>query len=221
MDILKRIYYHLLLNESYFSSIGLYFGKTGCLLFLAHYAKLLNDSVLDEIVLEVIDEIFEKAVSVNTMDIPTGLCGIGWGVEYILQNKLMEGDSDEILVELDDIIINKNTRLISSESDFSDILKYIVIRLTSISGNGTEIPFPNDYLMGLVHDSRKIDTEDIKHHARTIQKIIENGRYKERPIILTNEMLGTVSMEGFPFVALGLKNGLCGLGIRIMSESVI
>ena len=33
-----------------------------------------------------------------------GLAGIGWGIEYLLQNNYYEGDSEEILEDVDNVI---------------------------------------------------------------------------------------------------------------------
>jgi len=130
-ETIRKIYHHLLLNKAYISDVGLYFGKTGCLLFFAHYCKCFKNVIHEEIVSETIDEIFSQLVNISSFSMRNGLCGIGWGIEYLLQNQLMEGNSDEILEELDSKIFNKDIKFIESHPDFADILHYVVIRLTS------------------------------------------------------------------------------------------
>ena len=220
MDVVRKIYHHLLLNKVYITNPGLYFGKTGCLLFFVHYAHLFEDDIHDEIVAEIIDDLFAVVGSVSALDIQHGLCGIGWGMEYILQNRLMEGDSDEILADLDKTIVNRDVKTISSHPDFADILRYVAVRLTSPCGGGTELPFPHNYLMELYnavgHPERTADVNI--HDANTVKKTLETGRFTEKPIGLTDDMLGQVSLNRFPLVLSGLCNGLSGLGIKLMLE---
>ena len=45
-------------------------------------------------------------------DFEDGLAGIGWGIEYLVQNKFAEGDTDEILEEID----NKVFKVLNEES---------------------------------------------------------------------------------------------------------
>jgi hypothetical protein len=54
---------------------------------------------------EIIDEIYEE-ISTNTpMNFEDGLAGIGWGIEYLKKDGFIEGDTNEILKDIDDIIL--------------------------------------------------------------------------------------------------------------------
>jgi hypothetical protein len=44
----------------------------------------------------------DHMANVQTLDFEKGLAGIGWSVEWIVQNKFMEADTEEILEDLDD-----------------------------------------------------------------------------------------------------------------------
>ena len=220
-DKIRKIFNHLLLNVIYISDIGLYFGKTGFLLFFAHYAKLTVDDVDDEIVAEIIDDIFHSVGNLSSMSIPDGVCGVGWGVEYILQNKLMEGDSDEILADLDKMIFSKGVESILSNPYFTDILRYIAIRLTSLCGKSKDIPFPRNFLLELYQsakDQNKILDISINNDFNIIKKNLEKGRFRRKPIAITQEFTGRASIDTFPLVPLGLHNGLSGLGINLLLE---
>jgi len=220
---IQKIYNHLLLNLAYINNPGLYRGKTGCLLFFAHYAKLYEDSVDDEIVSEIIDDVFASVGALPVLNIPDGACGIGWGVEYILQNRLMEGDSDEILADLDKMIFSRDIKTIASPADFSDVLRYIAIRLTSSCGeNSKMIPFPRNYLLELYQaakDPARMPDFAVNNDVNTIKKVLEKGRFRRKPICLSPEMTGQVSIDRFPLVPLGLHNGLSGWGIKRMLEN--
>jgi len=219
---LEKIFNHLLLNVFYLKNQGLYYGKTGCLLFFAHFAKLYNDEVTDEVVSEIIDDIFASVVNIQELGIPNGLCGIGWGVEYMIQNQLMEGDTDDVLVNLDRVIYSKEIKTVASCPDFSDILKYITVRLTSCCGESKNLPFPRDYLSELYQTAKKqADIQDFAmgNEVNILGEILEKGRFRRGPVSLTPEMTGQASIDKFPLVLLSLHNGISGFGIKLIIEN--
>lgn len=48
-----------------------------------------------------LEEVIQELHSDLPIRFSDGLCGIGWGVEYLIQNAFIAGDSDEILEDLD------------------------------------------------------------------------------------------------------------------------
>ncbi|MGV8090712.1 MAG: hypothetical protein AB2L24_02430 [Mangrovibacterium sp.] len=48
-----------------------------------------------------IDEIYEEISLSTPLDFANGLAGIGWGIEYLVQNHFIEADPDEVLEEID------------------------------------------------------------------------------------------------------------------------
>jgi len=221
-DTLIRIYNHLLINVEYLSNHGLYYGKTGCLIFFAQVARLFDDEIADEVVVELINEIFSSIGNIFSLNIPDGLCGIGWGVEYILQNQLMEGDSDYILADLDKMIQNNQIETVISSDVLADVIQYVAIRLTSICGLNRDNPFPCSYLLELyqaAQNTKIISDFSINNYINIIKKVLEKGRFRRKPLILTLEMTGQVSFDKFPFIPLGLHNGLSGLGIKLLKRN--
>lgn len=50
---------------------------------------------------------FLKRTNTHTpLDFKEGLCGIGWGIDYLIHHGLLEGDPDEILEDLDKLIFS-------------------------------------------------------------------------------------------------------------------
>ncbi len=218
MDV-KKIFNHLILNIFYLKEYGLYYGKTGCLLFLTHYFQQYRNEINEEIVLETIDDIFSSINKIYSLDMERGVCGIGWGVEYILQNQLLEGDPDEILYDLDRYILNKDLKELSTHPDLTDVLSYIIVRLTSSCAKTNILPFPNDYLWKLhsiLEESIEKNNISMLKKLRTIKDILEKGRFSLNPIKLPDSMLGTISITQFPLVPINLYNGLSGLGIKLL-----
>ncbi|MFR5871025.1 MAG: hypothetical protein ACLUEV_04710 [Alistipes sp.] len=50
-------------------------------------------------------DMVHENIPINFVD---GLCGIGWGVEHLIQNALLEGDSDDVLEDIDKKIIERD-----------------------------------------------------------------------------------------------------------------
>jgi hypothetical protein len=191
-------------------------------LFFAHFAKLYNDEIADEVVSEIIDSIFASVGNIHELNIPNGVCGVGWGVEYLIQNQLMDGDTDDILADLDRLIFRQDIDAVASSLYFSDILKYVTVRLTSCCGESKNLPFPRDYLSELYHAAKmqaSIADYAVNNYSGIIGEILEKGRFRQEPIKLTPEMTWQASIANFPVVLLGLHNGISGLGINLMMEN--
>lgn len=52
-----------------------------------------------------LEEVFNECNRYTSFSYSSGYCGVGAGVEYLLQNKFEEGNADEILTEIDSFII--------------------------------------------------------------------------------------------------------------------
>lgn len=80
-----------------------------------------------------LDVIFEKCEINISLSYSDGLCGMGVGVEYFLQNNFVEGNADEILIDIDSLIINAiNDRSpldLSIESGILGLAYYLYYRL--------------------------------------------------------------------------------------------
>ena len=157
---LLSIVNHLILHTSFMRNIGLYDGKMGTVLFFVHYAKYTNNSMYDDFAGEILDEIYEDIHTETPIYFSNGLCGIAWGIEYLLQQGYMEGDSDEILSDLDEKIMRYDPRRISDfsiETGLEGVAWYVVSRLTS-PRNG-ELPFDDRYLSDLKLACQNMDSD--------------------------------------------------------------
>ncbi len=138
-NLQQRIVNTLLLNASFIDNLGLMHGKMGISIFFFHLARKTNNKIYEDYAGELIDEIYEE-ISVNTpIDFENGLAGIGWGIEYLIQNGFIEADTDEVLEEFDDSIIHELT---NNTPDTIDILNglcgyilYFQSRLKSCKNN--------------------------------------------------------------------------------------
>jgi hypothetical protein len=94
---------------------SLHHGKTG--LALAYY--ILTAASNDEAYLlkakSLIDEVSDNVGVVGHLDIENGLAGIGWAIEWLVQNKFIDANTDEILEDMDDELYKSVVYMKSSD----------------------------------------------------------------------------------------------------------
>jgi lantibiotic modifying enzyme len=105
----QRITNALLLNASFIDNLGLMHGKTGIAIYFFHLARETKNSIYEDYAGELIDEIYEEINIHTPCDFENGLAGIGWGIEYLVQNGFIDADTDEVLEEFDKRIIHEIT----------------------------------------------------------------------------------------------------------------
>lgn len=195
---LTRIAYHLILNAGTISNSGLYHGKMGIILFLYEYSRYSNKSNCEEFAGELLNEVCGEIHAGIPIDFADGLCGIGWGIEYLLDHQFLEGDSLEILGEIDTCIMERNLLRIqdqSVETGLTGIGYYIHKHLNSIHKSPREFPFDNAYLA---------DWEKVSKPIRipTDSEILFNIIKQPSPDHLFNNW------------NLSLENGCAGYGLK-------
>ena len=89
-------------NGTAVTNQGLFNGNVGRCIFFYHLAKDTNNLEYERIADDLLNQVFENISASAYLDFEDGLTGIGWGIEYLLQNKFAEGETDEILKEIDD-----------------------------------------------------------------------------------------------------------------------
>ena len=157
---LREVVDLLLLNASCLGNVGLYHGKMGFVLFLCQYAKRSKCQLYDDFAGILFEESSEDLHADLSFSLEDGLCGIGWGVEYLVQNCFMEGDTDEILKEIDERIMFYDPLWIKNLSlrrGLGGLIYYVTIRLSSPGRKPGICPFDKDYLDKLRVASLKND----------------------------------------------------------------
>ena len=103
----QRIINSLLLNASFIENLGLMHGKMGISICFFHLARQTGTQIYEDYAGELIDEIYEEITKNTPVDFENGLAGIGWGIEYLVQNGFIEADTDEVLEEFDNRIFKE------------------------------------------------------------------------------------------------------------------
>ena len=86
------------------------------------------------------------------VDFAHGLCGIGWGIEFLKYRGFIEDDTDEILSEIDSVIMERDVRRIndaSLETGLLGIHAYVASRVNTTRINHDFNPFDATYVSEL------------------------------------------------------------------------
>ena len=110
----QRITNTLLLNSSFIENLGLMHGKMGIAIYFFHLARQSKNLIYENYAGELIDEIYEEISIKTPLDFENGLAGIGWGIEYLVQNGFIDADTDNALEHIE-------KQLYISKSEFRGI----------------------------------------------------------------------------------------------------
>lgn len=112
---------------------GLMHGNMGLSIFFYHLSRHTFNPDYEKIADDLLDQVFANLSTTVTADFENGLAGIGWGIEYLVHNKFADGNTDEILEEVD----NRIFRVLNEDSfasfeltnGLTGFLFYLVSRL--------------------------------------------------------------------------------------------
>ncbi len=110
----------LLLNSGFIENTGLLNGKMGIAICFYHLAREYNNRIYENFAGDLIDEIYQEITVETPVDFENGLAGIGWGIEYLVQNGFIEADTNEVLEEFDYRIFEELIHYTPVEIDLFD-----------------------------------------------------------------------------------------------------
>lgn len=177
---LGQVVQHLMLYSSFTRNLGLLNGKMGFILFFFKYAKFTKKRLYKIFAEELIKEIYKDISQNEPIDFENGLCGIAWGFSYLIQNKFIEANEDEVLKELDIKILEKDVRQItdySLETGLKGIAYYVISRYNHRKGEHPLIHYK--YIKELVESLTRNEGKD-KEIELLVNKLKEVESSKER-----------------------------------------
>ncbi|WP_080903080.1 lanthionine synthetase LanC family protein [Parabacteroides sp. Marseille-P3160] len=221
VNLLTRVGRYLMLHASYTDNIGLLNGKTGIAIFFFHYARYTKMKLYEKFAGELLDEIYDEIHTHISTDFKDGLCGIAWGIEYLIQNGFVKGETDEILEELDKQILERNVRRImdnSLETGLKGIAAYAISRNTNMKNNLISKEYINDLIWALY---KNVET-DKENEAliSQLEKMAEGIRLSMNGKLLAEKINKTIYSPKTLFNdkrPLGIiNNGFSGVGLKIL-----
>lgn len=227
LEKLGHSFKQLLLNCNTLPSDGLWYGRMGCILFLAKFDQSYNNNLYEDLIEELINEMYSRIANNNlNIDLGCGLCGIAYGLTWLVDHQLMEGDLSEVLFEVDRQIMERSPLRIndySLKNGLAGILYYILYRIQIAQQKHLPLPFDAKY----INDLNKAASKALKGNKITacyemaswLTTFIKNPTLKlEIPDIIQILNLNTITESNHYPLALGLKEGLAGIGLSKISE---
>lgn len=130
-------------------NVGLFYGQIGYVITLAQYAHKYNKPQIAVIADYVCDNVFAKAGRIRDISLSKGLSGICWGIEYLVQEKLLDGSADDYCTEVDAEIMKTDITRIhdySLESGLGGLWHYVRTRIQGNRKANLDMPFDKLYI---------------------------------------------------------------------------
>jgi hypothetical protein len=143
----QKLLHHLILHSNDVFSISLLEGQPGIALVLAQYAEAKKKKPLMLVSDFLMDQAFDHLDVSTPLDFSSGLCGIGWGVEFLLQCGYRKGNSLDICEVIDQKMMAIHVSLIEDltlETGLEGWLHYLLAHIQGTVKRDT--PFTKEYL---------------------------------------------------------------------------
>lgn len=192
--LLSHISNSLILASSNMKNLGLFNGKMGVILFFMHYARYLGNKSYQDFAFILLEELFEDVNSDMSIHFEDGLTGIGWGVEYLLQNNFLSGNALDILEDIDLKLYEYDLERISDkslETGLAGICCYLKIHL---------------------HDKKSLMFDYLKYYESFLTKCEKEFSFDLHSFIQQVSELKENFVDWKP----GLKNGCAGYGLKLI-----
>jgi len=208
-DILKKLTDKLLLTDLSRYPAGLFHGKKGLSIYFYQLSKKESNPEYHSMAERLIDQIFLHDLSINqSIDVEDGLAGIGIGVTWLVKNQFIEGDLNELLEVIDNVIYRR-IAFAANQSNLSatvllHLTGYLYIRLKEQTDKNSLMLYQDLIIKVLNMLYNKIDDEflnesytfSVYHYQLpvflwVISKLLEEGFYNER----IHKMLDTLQLN--------------------------
>lgn len=216
----QRILHFLILNTSFIKDVGLMSGKTGILLALVEYNKRLYNKIYGDFIEELIDDIWEQIHKELSIGFSDGLSGIGWGVEFLIHHKIIDGTGMELCIEIDREIMGTDPRRIVDmglDNGLEGLLFYILAHIRNAMLQ-KQIPFDTTYHKDLFHYLNAIKKSGTKRLDCFIYQYLDfyvNRKIPEVEFSLKPFVTNFTTEYFLPGITpLGLREGLAGLLVK-------
>lgn len=107
-SLLQRIANTLVLYSYHINDNGLFMGKTGIIYYLYHYSYYAGNEYYSDFAGDLLDKVL-KASNGLSNDFEHGLTGIGWVVNRLLRENLVDGEPNRVLQNVDKKVFSRIT----------------------------------------------------------------------------------------------------------------
>lgn len=222
---------HLMLYSANAMEPGLYVGKMGICVCFAECARYFQDTIFVDLAGDLLEDVLEGLSTSLPINFSEGLCGIGWGIEYLLQRGCLSGDSDEILKDFDKQVMCTNIGRVedfSMATGLAGIAYYVYSRLVSPNRTlSVQAPFDSVYLQDWIEIIPQIckspvlafDEIEIFRNLGDVltgNHLMSKGMIPFPRFILPDCWNVNEQIENLDLFPKGLCNGLAGMIVNII-----
>ncbi|NLC86266.1 MAG: hypothetical protein GX680_04900 [Bacteroidales bacterium] len=112
-NLTERISHLIMMNSFFIVDPGLYHGQMGIAVAMSKLYKHTENKVFLDFSYDLLDLVFTKVSNQLPFSLSSGLAGIGWGIEYFIQNNFVVGNSIEICEEIGNYSANRTGILLT------------------------------------------------------------------------------------------------------------
>ncbi len=220
LNLVERITHNIPEN------IGLINGQMGIIIFFYHYASFSENKNYIELSDKMLKNLLKNIKSDMSYCFISGLCGIGWGVEYLYQNGFIDTDTSKMLAYIDKKVMEIDPfRCENIDRDYGlgGIVLYLLARLYTIHNQNLENPFDDSYLSNVhkkvksIIDQRNTESNSIDIY-QTFLLYYDNNNSIEKAVIYDACSLFNMKNVLIPDLEPGLRGGLAGVGLTLILE---
>lgn len=139
-------------HSSLYLSFSILRGKCGLVIMLLLWLKHTGNRFFEHMAEAYLNQIYEELSTYLDMNFRDGLMGIGWGIEYLLQNGLIYGDSNEILEEIDAKVMSIRWERVKDHSlatGLRGVIAYVTARIKGCILSNNKVVFDQDLFNSL------------------------------------------------------------------------
>lgn len=176
-SIEQRIIHHLILKSNSMKNIGLVYGKMGLAVFFSFYGKSTDNEVYLDIGSDLLDEVLNSIEKGSSLGFGSGLCGIGWGVEYLIRNNIVDACGIDICEDLDKEIMNRDIRRLddlSLDTGLEGMLHYILSHISGSKMQNMKLPFDAVYLQEAYSVVKSLNVQSCKKSLIQVSEMYVN-----------------------------------------------
>lgn len=209
-----KILNHLVLHVFEMPGLGLMDGRMGGAITFFLIGRKFKESVLIDFAEKLLDNVIGNIAKNTPFSFSSGLCGIGWGLDFLLHEHFISGDPVEICEEIDKNIMQINPKRIehSLEWGLKGLLHYVLAHLTICKRPPFDAPFM-DILYSKVKTvySHEKD-EDLRELCYNVCNFYErkNWNYSFQIDKFISEKCKNATELKLPHEDMSLSTGLCG-----------
>jgi lantibiotic modifying enzyme len=218
--LINRLAYKVITEFYTTNNIDLISGQMGMTIFLFHYARYINIRNFQELAYEYLNNIFNKIDASTSIDFHSGLCGIGWGLEYLVQEKFIDVNTNDILKDVDEKINEVNVeRIVDFDSyhGLGGMIHYIIARVYSKNyNNNIDVNAFYRKISFILEDEHiEIDSFDLFLRFTRLQNSLLSRDLDDTSLSLYNLLYLPDDPDCLDSDKLGL-DGVSGLGINMI-----